>query len=504
MADFGAQNLYSVAHPEYYETLSRYRLSPAYVDQLTSLLPGSWSVARHDVWVQAAKGGGNSAVPPPNQGFKIHVSSTPEHALRVLDLAVPACIAREVEFKIAGDPGLLDLLNSKLQARGQSGKFMTIYPPDEETFVSLLKELYERTRHEDVAGPYILSDRRYRDSRVLFYRYGGFRPPHRLNADGTRSWFLVSPEGEHVPDQRLPYFLLPPWVSDPFPGPSSPAGPGETVLNDRYRVEGALSFSNAGGVYAAHDTATGRSVVVKEARPLTNCWMVGDRSWDAVHLLEREHAVLRRLEGLDFVPAPIDLFTEWEHTFLVEERVPGHSLDTFWAREDVLLAPYVRRPGRIERFVPRFRHVAERLVSTVLQVHGRGVLIGDLSPRNIMIDPETLRLSLIDFESAVIDDDATERAVFSTRWGTPGFVHPERASRGKLLPEDDFYALGMILYGSVVPVNYLFALDRTAESVFLERFVALGVPAQVKEVVDALLGGDPAGALAVLARWTAE
>jgi hypothetical protein len=378
---------------------------------------------------------------------------------------------------------------------------MTIYPPDDAVFGDLIETLHQRTRHEDVAGPYILSDRRYRDSRLLFYRYGGFRPPSRLNIDGTRTTYLVSPTGEYVPDERLPYFRLPDWVRDPFGRAPDADTEVEALLDGRYRVDGALAFSNAGGIYSGTDTSTGRPVIIKEARPFTNCWTVGGRAWDAVYLLEREYAVLRRLEGLDFVPAPVALFREWEHTFLVEERVEGLAYHDYWAQEELLLAPYVRRRGRIEGFVPRFRQIAEALIGMVAAVHARGVLLGDLSPGNILVDPATEHLWFIDFESAVQDDDVAEVLRYATRWGTPGYLHPARRTRDELLPEDDLYALGMVLYGSVVPVTPLFPLNPGAQAVFLDRFLDHGVPGEVAEVISALLRGDAVEARAVLTGW---
>ncbi|MFD7783584.1 hypothetical protein ACFV4Q_10900 [Streptomyces nojiriensis] len=90
---------------------------------------------------------------------------------------------------------------------------------------------------------------------------------------------------------------------------------------------------------------------MKEARRLTNCWTSGDRTVDSVDLPRHEYGVLRRLAGLEFVPRPVDLFREWEHTFLVEERVDGIAFHDFRAQDDVILAPYIRREGRVERFL---------------------------------------------------------------------------------------------------------------------------------------------------------
>ncbi|NYV72855.1 lanthionine synthetase LanC family protein [Streptomyces sp. UH6] len=522
-----ATHHYGLVDSRYYEPLSRRPITPEYRDALHRLLPEDWALRHGDIWLHALRPPDTARreAETPAQGFKIHVSSSPAHALRLLDLVVPVCVDHGVAFKTAADPVLLGVLNSKLQERGRSGKFMTVYPPDEQVFTELIEALYRRTVDEAVEGPYILSDRRYRDSRVLFYRYGGFRPPRRLNVDGTQSFPLTSPTGTHVADERLPYFQLPHWVRDPFASPSGTA-PGDapadgpdtngqegdgpeadgtegagTVLHGRYRVEGALAFSNAGGVYHGTDTLTSAPVVVKEARRLTNSWTSEDRTWDAVDVLCHEYDMVCHLRGLDFVPRPVDLFREWEHTFLVEERVEGIALHDFWARDDTILAPYIRRQGRLDRFVPRFREVAERLITMVEEVHARGVLLGDLSPNNILIDPVTLRMRFIDFECAVREDDEAAMLEYGGRLGTPGFVHPERPSRDRLLPHDDWYAVGMILYGCVLPVTALFGLNPAAEERFLDEFVALGVPARVKALVTHLTAGSVDAAKAVLATW---
>ncbi|WP_051778873.1 protein kinase domain-containing protein [Streptomyces sp. NRRL S-241] len=512
-AALAAHHLFGLVDHRHYEPLSRRALTPEYRDALQRLLPDTWALERADVWLHArmpagAAGPVRRTTPPPTQGFKIHVSSAPAHTLRLFDLVVPVCVDNGVEFKAAADPVMLGVINSKTQERGFSGKFMTIYPPDEDVFTALIETLYRRTADEPVEGPYILSDRRYRDSKVLFYRYGGFRPPRRLNIDGTQSTFLVSPDGAYVADERLPYFRLPPWVRDPFAAEPAedatarPAGePAATLLNGRYRIEGALAFSNAGGVYHGTDDVTRTSVVVKEARRLTNCWTAGDRTVDSVDMLRHEYGVLRRLEGLEFVPRPVDLFREWEHTFLVEERVEGIAFHDFWAQDDVILAPYIRREGRVERFVPRFRTVAGRLIRMIEEVHARGVVLGDLSPNNILIDAESLRMWFIDFESAVHEDDGAALLAYGTRWGTPGFLHPDRASRDRLLPCDDWYAAAMLLHSSVVPATAFFALNPRAQDLFLDRLVALGVPAPVRSVVSCLAAGRVDEAKSVLADW---
>jgi tRNA A-37 threonylcarbamoyl transferase component Bud32 len=490
-------NLFMFAHPHFYEPISTLPLTPEYVDCLKALLPEGWTVHRWDVWVGAIPPGGSGSGRA--QGFKIHFSSTPRHALRALDLVVPELARRGIGFKIAGDPKLLGIMISKRVGRGGSGKFMTIYPPDDDAFRELLEALYEKTRHEDLAGPYILSDRRYRDSRVLYYRYGGFVARSILNADGTRRSVIRAPDGTDVPDERTPYFQLPAWVEDPFGGAASVEQRRAPVLNDRYRVDSVIVFSNAGGVYRGTDTTTGREVIIKEARPYSHFWESEAGAVDAVSLLEREFRVLQRLAPLDLAPEPIDFFAEWEHAFLVEGYVQGRTFQQFWANDANILAPFIHRPGRVAEFLPRFRTLAESLIEALERIHGRGVILGDLSPNNVFVDMETLRVSFIDFESAHISGDGEEFALFTRAWGTAGYADVSRRAAGTgLRPEDDFYSLGMLLYSAVVPVQNFFSLYPGARDLFIDRMVELGLPAWVRGVIFALLEGRPGDARAVL------
>ncbi|MFF3087490.1 hypothetical protein ACFVRB_20920 [Streptomyces nojiriensis] len=111
----------------------------------------------------------------------------------------------------------------------------------------------------------------------------------------------------------------------------------------------------------------------------------------------------------------------------------GIAFHDFWAQDDVILAPYIRREGRVERLVPRFREVAGRLIHMIEQVTPAGGASA------------TCRRTASHREAALL--------AYGTRWGAPGFLHPDRASRDGLLPCDDWYAAAMLLYSSVAPAT---------------------------------------------------
>jgi hypothetical protein len=439
----------------------------------------------------------------PDQGFKVHVSATIFNALDVLDRVVPVCAAANVMFKVVADPLLLERLNSKLSNRGHSGKFITIYPPETQQLKTLLAELHAQTA--DLDGPYILSDNRYATSKVLFYRYGGFRRAEEMGENGTRHAFILAPDGSKYHDDRVPSYILPPWIEEPFPdqaGVSIEAAPQK--IGVRFRIERAFRFSNAGGVYRALDIDTGRTVVVKEARPHVGGRDDGNGAVsDAISALSNEIRVLFRLQHLACVPRLIDTFTEWEHAFLVEEFLPGIALSSFRARNDFALLPF--DPGdhhRVLRFSRKFCAIAAGLIRHVSEIHAAGVILGDLSANNLQIDPETLSLRFFDFETATIVTESPAPSKFAASWMTPGYSSRARLKRGAIAFEDDWYAAGMLLYSLVLPVQALFGLEESAKELFIGeigRIVSL--PAHIRNVISLLWSGSAEQALACVEEY---
>lgn len=477
---------------EYFEPLGRFPVTPVYADLLQTLLPAGWKTSRFDVWLQASPEHAVLA----QQGFKIHISSPVAQAETVLRRVVPECVRAGVTFKLAADPNLLRFLNSKRYARGGAGKFMALYPPDEATFLTLCEALHQATK--DLEGPYVLSDKRYRDSKVVFYRYGGFHRMFLLRPDGTQQLVIQKPDGTYVPDARTAYFQLPDWVKDPLP--DAPEEDDSGLLHGRYQVQDALAFTNTGGVYKAIDQRTGRTVCIKEARPHTETWLGSDETLDAVAALRREHDNLQRLQGLPWVPELFELFQEWEHTFLVTSFVPGEALARLRVREDFIVLTRLNDSEHVARFCAFLRELTLRLLDAVEAIHARGLLVGDISPGNVLFNRDTGDIRLIDFEAAQVRD---EQSALSVHWFNAGFRAPDRRRMARLEPFDDFFACGMLLYNMVCPIQNLFELD-PRQPIFrvLDHFVEEGLPARVRTLIQALLEGRADVARQEAESWT--
>jgi serine/threonine protein kinase len=473
--------LYRLLDKDYHETFDAYKpRTTDFKDLVSSMLPPEWQIQAKGIWFHCSSPNNIT----PQQGWKIHISATPANAKEVLSRVIPILFKRaDTNFKFAVDMSVLFLLNSKNWPRGGSGKFITIYPQDNYRFLELIEEIYQST--QDLNGPYILSDYSYKKSRVVFYRYGGMRLYDQLNIKGERVPMLVSPDGRHVEDLRVPYPVTPPWVSTIFPVAEPKEGPDgrHCLKQDRYEVLDVLGFSNAGGIYYALDNQTGKRVVIKEARPCVNPMAHGD---DARELLKKEYRLLSLIEHTDLAPRPVELFEEWEHLFLVEEFIPGLTLACHSAEHNVLLRT---RPAQEDyrRWHETFLSVCTGLFTALETLHQHNIVFADLSTSNILVEEGTGRVRLIDFEGAWQSGKDHSVALY-----TPGFVSQSRLAGREAAIEDDFYSAGAVLMSYLFPITGFFHLKPKAVREMMENIRRdARLPHAVGEMILALMDPEP-------------
>ncbi|WP_333770412.1 class III lanthionine synthetase LanKC [Streptomyces sp. IBSBF 2435] len=420
----------------------------------------------------------------PAQGWKIHVSTGQRTVHRVAAAVIGHLTSRDIDFKIALDINIFEMLNSKAMSRGGAGKFITVYPHDEDQFRTTLAELAELL--DGVEGAYVLSDMRYRDSKALYFRYGQFLPTHSVDVMGRQVAHIVGPDGP-VPDERRIGYAQPPWQPWPFADwkAADHAGDddGSGLLGGRFRVIEAMQFSNGGGVYKAEDTAhDNRIVVVKEARPYTN---VNPRlDHDALDILAREWTFLNRLGDLDSFPTPIVTFQHWEHHFIAEEFIEGKDIRTVLLERNPLA-----RPGadaeRSREFLRIYLSVFRGLTRAVQAAHDRHVILGDLTAANLLVDTETYTVTVIDLEACrLAESDAQDAHLESpVELFTPGFSHSRRRAHAASVFEDDLYGLASTMAYFIFPVMAMSYLREDVLDLYGVFTDSLGWPARIHQLL---------------------
>ncbi|HEY8374434.1 MAG TPA: hypothetical protein VIL00_17000 [Pseudonocardiaceae bacterium] len=175
--------VYCLTDPDFYDTPSQIRSEELDFELARCPVPAGWSRAEAEDWVIYHPDG--AELPP--QGWKIHVSTCLEEASEVLQKVWDYCRPRRIPFKFLLGRQVLLLANVKYADRSSSGKFITLYPADEQQLETVLTELGRIL--EGHHGPYILSDLRWGKG-PLYVRYGG--SPNGTVSPPPERWFRRS------------------------------------------------------------------------------------------------------------------------------------------------------------------------------------------------------------------------------------------------------------------------------------------------------------------------
>jgi serine/threonine-protein kinase len=122
-----------------------------------------------------------------------------------------------------------------------------------------------------------------------------------------------------------------------------------------------------------------------------------------------------------------------------------HFLAIEWAKGE-LLEKYAKRRGPLPS--DEVAEIVSQIGEAVQAAHQVGVVHRDLKPDNLMYDPDTRRVKLLDFGIATDTDTAPEERLTRAGFfvGTLLYVAPEALSGELVGPQADQYSLATIAY----------------------------------------------------------
>ena len=194
--------------------------------------------------------------------------------------------------------------------------------------------------------------------------------------------------------------------------------------------------------------------------------------------------------------------------FIVQPWFAGLTLDTWVAGQESL---------RLAHFFT----IASTLVETIQAVHEAGIIHGGIKPHNILVQPGTLSLRLIDFITP-LDIRDISHFIYDAEFvrGTLAYTSPEQTGRinHRVDFSTDLYSLGIVFYELLTGRLPFFSTDplelihsHLAELAPAVHELNQAIPAQLGEVIAKLIFKAPerryqsaAGLLADLARCRDE
>lgn len=388
---------------------------------VTASLGDAWRISGSATWLMVSPAG----LAQVRQGWKLHISSRAVTFPDLVEAILPVLAAEGCAFKLVRSQRVLAGLNGGITAPASVGKAVTIYPDQER-----VRELGLRLAGllEGWKGPRVLSDRQVTRAAPVYYRYGPFAAEWEYAPGGRLGLILRGPAGEMTDGAATLDYQQPPWAVDPFTGEQARGGPaaGPQIAGGHYQITKGVRQAARGNVYAAVNMRDGTTVVIKQARALVG----EDKAHaDARLRLRNERRVLQVLDGIAGIPRLVDHFRHGADEFLVVSDCGPRNL-----AEDVLhngIYPIEDLAG-----ARSLRLLAMALAGILSDVHERGVIMRDLSPKNVVIGEAGA--AIVDFGIAACDG-------LHLAGATPGYA-PARQHRGEPPAEaDDWFALGLTL-----------------------------------------------------------
>ncbi|MBN6047420.1 hypothetical protein JY232_03735 [Streptococcus thermophilus] len=360
-------------------------------------------------------------LPPITFGFKIHVSATFQNYEYVLEIVKPYLEEKKIAYKFINNREDVYKAFSVHELAGECGKLITIYPSSL-ILMDTLEDLYQLLKNLD--GIYILSDRPYKDSSLVFYRFGLFQDSKDIFQNGVPT--VVSLDGEEWQDYPKTYFDLPSWVADIQPAQEENK---ESYLGDTYEVISVLHQSGGGNIYLAQDKKFGVPTVLKEARP--NILSFYDIEKKELREKEYELALELQSRGVERLITPIEKVDEWINTYYIYHYVQGESLTDFCKKYGINSYSREHKQKNLNLF-REFIGLINLLVNTLSYFHRAGLVLNDIHPDNFVVGTDG-QLHFIDLENSYLYGDKSFTGITSKislkRWN---FLDGKQADYHKL------------------------------------------------------------------------
>ncbi|HEK9990688.1 kinase [Streptococcus equi] len=310
----------------------------------------------------------------PFWGYKIHISATINNYNKIFSIVEPVLKKLDLGYKYLD--GYESIWNnfSVNETMAESGKFFTIYPKDKQELLIALEELYESLKEEE--GIYIMSDRPYKDSKTVFYRYGVIKFDPKQTEEGIPT--LYGPNNQKFQDFQKNYFEIPEWIDDIQPKEKLK----DSYLGRKYTVDKLISENNGGNIYRGQIIESRVGVILKESRPN----ILFFDNIEKRKLRENEYLLMNTLEK--YTPSCIEKVNEWLNTYYIYGEIQGTNLYNY-LKDYTIFNFGTKTNFEISENILKFSNfisTIKKVIDLIYYFHENDIVLNDIHPDNFIVD----------------------------------------------------------------------------------------------------------------------
>ncbi|HEX8691463.1 MAG TPA: protein kinase [Longimicrobium sp.] len=211
-------------------------------------------------------------------------------------------------------------------------------------------------------------------------------------------------------------------------GPETAGGAADTLpgLDEELEILGMIDEGSVARVYLARERTLRRTVALKVLSPL----LAGDVTARA--RFEREAVAAAGIQHPNVAPVYRTGRLAGGIPYLVMPYFRGGSLQARLAAAGPLPVDEARR-------------YLGQIAAGLAAAHRLGTVHRDVRPANVVYDPETHRVVLIDFGLAAVRDEARLTRP-GERLGNPAYISPEQLRGDDVTDRADVYSLGLVAF----------------------------------------------------------
>lgn len=362
-------------------------------------------------------------------GWKLHISAHVYNAQLIFQAIIDSLLTFNTNFKLVGSLDFLIFLSNPNISKGQTGKFLTIYPETAEKAYAIAHSLHKITKH--FSSPTIITDRPFCKNSIIYYRYGAHTAQYKQTLWGA---FITTMEidGRSIIDTKNPGDEIYQQLVNPFHSESILE---VTPLEDKQENNNIIKYLQLSRnirseIFLCLDQKNNRRCIMKTAFADSTVDNLGN---SAITRLQFEAKILQKLKPLQVAPQYYDSYDDKNNNYcLIMEDLPGRSLHDY-----LKTSFYNHKVISISKSL----HISKQLAKHLTLIHTANIIHADIKLANIiLIDDKEIKI--IDFDSAC----DTENNIFISTSGSTGYTTAER-DQGKIPTiYDDIYSFGACLY----------------------------------------------------------